>query len=1082
MENWQEVVSHETTKMIKQLDGDTILELENNSFISLLIADKARKISSRLLVVYDENLVIHRVIDDINSMDSSQNVILFEGGDLFKHQSEEYELQQISERMEVLKYLQETNKGIVCLSWQSLMNKVPPPTRFREEKLVLKAGMEISFEELQKKLTVYGFSREDFVSKPGDFSIRGGIVDVYGFGLEHPVRCEFWGNVIDSLRVFDVETQRSLNGVDSIDILPNFIQTTKLERQVCFLEYANEEDELLFIGINSPREEIILREKLNHSVTKEILNSYLNLLKCSTIKLVENSIINPSQTKLNIIEATFKDNLYDYNAKSHQIFLGYDQEGQLIRIQAFINDEELNNKIKPITPALHDGFLLIDTKLLFLSEHQIFSRYRKINRRHQSKIKNTIKIENPYELQRGDYVVHVDYGIGRFIGLTKIKIGERESEVVKLIYENDETLFVNVKKLDKIQKFSSRDGYIPVLTKLGTTVWEKKKEQTKKKIKDIARDLIVLYSKRKQEPGYGFQKDTIWQSELEASFMFEDTPDQVKTTDEVKKDMELPHPMDRLVCGDVGFGKTEIAVRAAFKAVQDGKQVAVLVPTTILAQQHYQTFASRMTSFPVKVDVLSRFRTSKQQSETVEKVKEGKVDILIGTHRILSKDILFKDLGLLVVDEEHRFGVADKEKIKALKVNVDVLAMSATPIPRTMQLSLMGARDISVIATPPPNRIPVCVEIMPFDERRLREIIQTEINRNGQIFFIHNRVKSIYNIGQYLNRVFPKLRIQIAHGQLPPKELEDIMLGFVNHEFDMLVSTNIIESGVDIPNANTIIINRADRFGLSELYQLKGRVGRSNKQGYCFLLTPPTEMLKKDAIKRLSTIEEFTELGSGFNVAMRDMDIRGAGNILGAEQSGFVNTIGFELYNRLLEESVNELKEEEFKELFGDKKVELITKDVVVESPYPSYFPENYIESSIERFDLYKRLNNLELETDILDFKTELKDRFGSLPLEADILCLETEIKLKAERIGIEKISIGALEMTLLFPDKGHRFYKSGYFETLLLKVNALKQKHQLKDVKGRLLIVVNLSGIVQTDPIKKLTEIQKILDSLSVI
>ena len=1093
IQNWANIVSRETLEIISKIKNKVTLEIPICSFIPMLIAEQNKGRKNRTILIFDDEIKISRFIEDLESIDNLLDILHYKEQDWAKVYSEEHELQLISERMEALKFLQESGSSIVCLSAKSLLNKVPSPTKFREEKLVIKQGMELSYDSFISRLTNYGFYREDFISKPGDYSIRGGIFDVYSFGSEHPIRIEFWGNLVDSIRYFDVKTQRSIDTISEISILPNFQKTVTLERQVCFFEYAKEDDQIIFINKDYIYQLIPeLMEKNPHSTLKSSeFDEYLELLNWYEIKslvldkknyLDDDKLKLIPQSALLLNEENLKDKLIEWVLDGYTIYLGYDQESQLTRILNFINDEAITSKIVAVRPSIHEGFVLEKTKKIVIAEHLIFSRFRRLQKKHQVQVRNTVKIDNPYELKRGDFVVHVDHGIGKFIGLTKIKIGNKESEVVKLQYTDEETLFVNVKKIEKIQKFSSRDGYSPVLTKLGSTDWTKKKEQTKKKIKDIARDLILLYSKRKQEPGFQYSKDTAWQNELEASFLFEDTPDQIKTTEDVKRDMELPHPMDRLVCGDVGFGKTEIAVRAAFKAVQDGKQVAVLVPTTILAQQHYSTFKARMENFPVRINVISRFRSEKEQKETVKKVGEGEVDILIGTHRILSKDIIYKDLGLLIVDEEHRFGVADKEKIKALKVNIDVLAMSATPIPRTMQLSLMGARDISIIATAPPNRIPVEVKIEPFNEQKLKEIVKYEMNREGQIFFIHNRVKSIYNMGQYLNRLFPKLRIRIAHGQMPPKELEEIMVGFMNHDFDMLISTNIIESGVDIPNSNSIIINRADRFGLSELYQLKGRVGRSNKPGFCYLMTPPTEMMKKMALKRLMTIEEFTDLGSGFNVAMRDMDIRGAGNILGGEQSGFVNTIGFEMYNNLLEDAVEELKDEEFKDLFDRKNKTSVSKDVVVETSFPSYLPQDYVESSTERFDLYKRLTQLTEPNKIHDFQSELKDRFGILPVEAETLIHETLIKLIVEKIGAQKINITQLELTLLFPEKTDKFYKSGYFESFLLKLTSLKQKHTLKEIKNHLLLIVNISGISQQETIRRLIEIEKILEGLRVV
>ncbi|MBN8705960.1 MAG: transcription-repair coupling factor [Bacteroidetes bacterium] len=1085
-------VSRGTSKQASVLLSKQPITIDWSSYLSFLIADFYSKIPGRCLVVVPEDFRIPALVEDLETVNPDLFVLHYEEQDWERLYSEETELRLISERIETLRILQDRDKAVVFLSAKSILTKVPPPANFNREKLHLRAGKSISFESLQHNLEHFGFTREDVVSRPGDFTIRGGIVDIFSFGSENPVRIEFWGDDIDSLRYFDVKTQRSIETIEKTTIYPNFNRPKSLLAQVCLLEYLQPDDWVLYLDkvgcwkrIEEFDPEQVRRKTGNNQSfsSPEELLVYEDLVSVASIEIKEqlNEGVVP-QSRLGIDEASFPVRIRDYQNQGYRIWVGVDQDAQWDRIQNYLKKDENPVQIELLKPSFHEGWLDTENKQLILSEHLIFSRFRRIQRRHQIKINTGNRIENPLDLRRGDYVVHEDHGIGKFVGLTKIKVGNKLTEVIKIEYTSGDTLFVNVKKIDKIQKYSSRDGASPALAKIGSPDWQKRKESTKAKIREIARDLILLYSKRKKKPGFKFAQDTPWQSELEASFMYEDTPDQAKTMISVKEDMEDAHPMDRLVCGDVGFGKTEIAVRAAFKAIQDGKQVAILVPTTILAQQHYTTFTSRMAQFPVRINVLSRFKTAKEAKEIKESMTDGTLDLVIGTTSLMAGDIKFKDLGLLIIDEEHRFGVKDKERIKALKVNVDVLAMSATPIPRSMQLSMMGARDISIIATPPVNRMPVEVTLQPFNEQKIKDIINEEMKRNGQIFFIHNRVKSIYSIANYLSRLMPRMRIQVAHGQMNPKELEEIIVGFINHEIDLLCSTNIVESGVDIPNANTIIINRADRFGLSELYQLKGRVGRSNRKGHCHLLIPPIDMIKRDAVRRLLTIEEFTELGSGFNVAMRDLDLRGAGNILGAEQSGFINNIGVELYHSILEETVLELKEVEFSNLFKKEKRLFLTKDVVVETPFNAQIPDDYVESIQERFDWYKRFSQARKLETVSDLQIELVDRYGPVNDETISLISETRLKLLGEKIGCTKIQISANSMELVFPGKDHVFYRESYFEQLLKQLGSLKQKYQFREVKGILTLSITISDFAGLESEKWYLKLEDILEHLVLV
>jgi transcription-repair coupling factor (superfamily II helicase) len=692
--------------------------------------------------------------------------------------------------------------------------------------------------------------------------------------------------------------------------------------------------------------------------------------------------------------------------------------------------------------ALHAGFLFPEAALALYTEHQIFNRLKRRGRKRIPRFKGFSEKELQ-QLRKGDYVVHQDYGIGRFGGLKKIKVRNAEQEVVSILYEEKDVLYVNLSYINKLQKYSSKEGHVPRLTRLGSPEWDRLKSRVKKRVKDIARDLIILYARRKHLPGFAFSKDTPWQKELEASFMYEDTFDQARTTQEVKQDMETPHPMDRLVCGDVGFGKTEVAVRAAFKAVMDGKQVAVLVPTTILAMQHFNTFIDRTARYGVNVQVISRFKAKKEQTAILERLREGEVDMIIGTHRLLSKDVGFKTMGLLIIDEEHRFGVSAKEKLRQMRAEVDTLSLTATPIPRTLHFSLMGARDLSLIATPPRNRLPIITEITQWNDELIREAVIKEVQHGGQVYFVHDRVQNIEEITQRLREILPGVSIRHAHGQMYAHELENVMMAFLEKQFDLLVATKIIESGLDIPNVNTIIINRADRFGMAELYQLRGRVGRSNVQAYAYLLTPPVSVMPRATLLRLQAVEEFTELGSGFNLAMRDLEIRGAGNLLGSEQSGFIETMGFETYTRILEEAVQELKEQEFQDLFADERRQTrLETDVVVEADFDAFIPGSYVQNDTERLAIYRRLYALQTEEQLRDVGEELKDRFGKHPEEVKNLLSVVSIRLIAAKIGVRKVTVSPRELEADFPPESDtRFYEGEAFQALMTVISRLKGK-----------------------------------------
>lgn len=748
--------------------------------------------------------------------------------------------------------------------------------------------------------------------------------------------------------------------------------------------------------------------------------------------------------------------------KEYKVYVFSDSARQIERLYSIFDDLDPEVEFEPVFHAITEGFVDHQMKVACYSEHQLFDRFYRHRGREQYSRNKAITLKELRDLKTGDYVTHADHGIGKFAGLEKMEMNGKLNEVVRLIYRDNDLLYVSINSLHKIAKYVGKDGTEPRLHKLGSDSWDKLKRNTKAKIKDIARDLIKIYAARKSTPGFSFTPDSYLQTELEASFIYEDTPDQAKATEDFKKDMESAHPMDRLICGDVGFGKTEVAVRAAFKAVYDSKQVAILVPTTILASQHYRTFRERLKDFPVSIDFLNRFRTATEQKDILTRLKSGKIDIIIGTHRILSKDMLFKDLGLLIVDEEQKFGVAAKEKLKQMRVNVDTLTLTATPIPRTLHFSLMGARDLSIINTPPPNRQPVTTEMHPTNDDIIRDAINEEIQRGGQSFVIHNRVRDIYELADKIRELCPKARVGVGHGQLEGHELEEVMIKFVEGEFDVLVATTIIESGLDISNANTIIINNAHMYGLSDIHQMRGRVGRSNKKAYCYLLVPSLSMLTEDARRRLSAVEEFSELGSGFNIAMRDLDIRGSGNLLGAEQSGFIAEIGYDMYHKILDEAVHELKDEEFADLFADEPIKEVKKDVIIETDVQMVIPDNYIRSGTERLSLYSELSNINKDEDLQKFAYKLKDRFGSLPPPVIDLLDGMKLKWAGQILKLEKVTLKNKTLVLYFPlGVQNEYYEGPLFGRVINHINANPSKYKLGQFKTQLTLTVqNVMGI----------------------
>lgn len=970
------------------------------------------------------------------------------------------------QRSEVLEKIGNNQVSVIVASVDSLFDKLVPADQFHKASVHLKTGEIIAPDELAEKLTDQGYSSTKFVDAPGEFAVRGGIFDVFPFSGEYPVRFEFFGDEIDTIREFDPDSQRSISFLNETRLVPNAANSENGEK-AALTSYLPadtvlliEEPELLAVEVESffesamsayseKNDDKLLKPEENYLTPdewEETLETYPSLFVGSfNADLKADYIVELNSSPQPSFNGSFKllkDYITDLSEGGGNVLILTDHENQKERFLELLGEPSEDFKYHVAIQTLHEGFVLNDIHTAVLTDHQIFNRYHrpKIKRK---KVRGGISFKELKELNIGDYVVHVDYGIAKFAGFKKIEVRNSVQEAAVLRYKEDSILYVNVSSLHKIQKYSGKEGKEPRITKLGSGEWARKKASTKKKVKDIARDLIELYAKRKSQKAFEFNPDNSWQTEMEARFEFEETPDQMDSIVAVKSDMESIQPMDRLVCGDVGFGKTEVAVRAAFKAVMDQKQVAVLVPTTILADQHMKTFRERMKDFPVEIEAISRFRSAAEQKKIIENLEKGKVDILIGTHRIVSKDVKFKDLGLLIIDEEQRFGVAVKEKLKKFRASVDVLTLTATPIPRTMQFSLMGARDLSIINTPPPNRQPVYTEIHSMNEALIRDAIIEETSRGGQVFFINNRIKNIEEIAGMVRELVPDVRVRVAHGQMTSARLEKIIRDFYQHKFDVLVSTNIVENGIDISNANTIIINNANQFGLSELHQLRGRVGRSNRKAFCYLITPPIQNLSADARKRLTALEEFSDLGSGFNIAMRDLDIRGAGDILGAEQSGYISDIGFDLYTKILDDAVRELKETEYKSTFQSEAKKIDLPETQVEFDESAYLEDNYVSDNVERLNLYRKLSEAETEESVNEWKNELKDRFGDIPESGMNLVKASLVKLLASNLLIKKVTIRADRMWLVGPksesELGIEFYSAGYFQKLLGSVQKNK-------------------------------------------
>ncbi len=1077
--------------------------LRGSSF-AFLINDLFQNTSSNFFIVANDKEKAAYLLNDLQALLPEKHIHYFPESYKVPYKEEKTSNASVQERAETLSQLSKDNySGIVVTYAAALAEKVASKTSLNKNTLVIKKGEKLSIDFIEEFLTSYDFELCDFVAEPGQYAIRGGIVDIYSFAHELPYRIELFGNDVDAIKTFDPTSQLSNHNYDFVTIIPDIQSNQVIEVRQSVFDYLNEGTTLCFDDVLFAKDLIDKQfektEKAYTSLTGTVTHlpphelyikgeEFLGFIKAFTLieyglaKHISSQEIMFNQSGQPQFNKNFEMLIKDLKAnkaKGYKNYLTTDNAKQAERLNTIFNDllskehRTADSLIEHVNINIHEGFIEHDLKIACYTDHQIFERYHKFHLKEtRYKTAESLTLKEILSLNPGDFVTHIDHGIGRFGGLVKLNVNGKEQEAVKLVYKDNDFLYVSIHSLHRISKYTGKEGNVPRIDKIGSTTWSTLKQKTKRNVKEVAYDLIKLYAKRKAQPGHRFPVDNYLQHELEASFIYEDTPDQIKVTADVKRDMEKAHPMDRLVCGDVGFGKTEIAIRAAFKAVCDSKQVAVLVPTTILAYQHYKTFKERLKDLPCTVNYINRFRSAKETKEIIANTTEGKIDILIGTHKIVGKDVKFKDLGLLIIDEEQKFGVGIKDKLKTFKTTVDTLTLTATPIPRTLQFSLMGARDLSVISTPPANRYPVQTELMTFSEEAIRDAIAYELNRGGQVYFVHNKVQSIQEVAGIIQRLVPEARVAVGHGQMDGDKLEDVMFSFIEGEYDILVATTIIESGLDISNANTIIINDAQNFGLSDLHQMRGRVGRSNKKAFCYLLTPPFISMTTEARKRLTAIVEFSDLGSGFQIAMRDLDIRGAGNLLGGEQSGFINDMGFDTYMKILNEAIEELKQEDwYKEAVEDgegantdKSVfsRQFVKDTVVDTDLQLLIPDTYVNNLTERLLLYRELDNITKEEELTKYQEHLRDRFGPLPTEVSELINVVRMRWLAMALGFEKITLKNNKMLSYFLSKQDSdYYNSPMFKAVLLYAQKTPKQTALKEQNNKLwLTIENIKSI----------------------
>lgn len=1055
-------------------------------------------------IVVQDNEEAAYLVNDLQNLLPGQEVLLFPMSYKRPYEYDETENANILMRAETLNSLSASPRSTLVITYpQAMSEKVITRKSLATNTFPVSKGSKLDREFLEEFLHSYDFEKTDFVYEAGQFAIRGGIIDVFSFAHELPYRIELFGDEVESIRSFDPGSQLSVSTLDQINLMPNVQARLVQEQRQSILEFIDPHSKIWIKDVEltvDVLDKCIQKatqgfDKIVHNTgTKAALEpaelfetseGFLEKVrKFAIVEFGSRAYFTAGATVeyKSAVQPAFKKNfeLLAANLLEHQMqgytnFVAADQHKQLERLRSIFEEIHPELSFQTLDCSLREGFVDHNMKVVCYTDHQIFERFHRYRAKEKFSRAKAMTFRELQTLQPGDFVTHIDYGIGKFAGLEKRDVNGKQQEAIRLVFRDDDLLYINIHALHKISRYSGKEGTPPAVSKLGSGEWENKKAKVRKKVADIARELIELYAKRKAAPGHAFAPDGFMQAELESSFLYEDTPDQAKATEDVKRDMESPHPMDRLVCGDVGFGKTEVAIRAAFKAVIEGKQVAVLVPTTILAMQHHRTFSERLGNFPVKVEYVSRFKGEGELKKVIAGVKDGTVNIIIGTHRVVSKDVVFKDLGLLIIDEEQKFGVKTKDRLKEMRVNVDVLTLTATPIPRTLHFSLMGARDLSIINTPPPNRQPVTTELHTYNEELIRDAVRFELKRGGQVFFVHNRVSDIEQVANVIFKLVPDARIGIAHGQMDGDKLEKVMIRFIEGEYDVLVSTNIIESGLDIPNANTIIIHQAHMFGLSDLHQMRGRVGRSNKKAFCYLLTPPASALSSDSRKRLSALEEFSDLGDGFKVAMRDLDIRGAGNLLGAEQSGFINDLGFDTYHKILDEAIQDLKETEFKELFAvelAEKAKIVAMDCVIETDLEILIPETYVNNTSERLQLYATLDNIKNEQSLTQFRDSLRDRFGEIPEAVEQLISSVRLRWFGEKLGFEKISLKNEKMKCQFITSNENYFKSEIFGSILKFVQQHARRCRMKDSTGKFTLTV--------DNVKSVADALRFLEEMS--